>query len=578
MRSELGAHRFPLRGFGVRNFKSFRDRQQIPIRPITLLFGKNNCGKSAMLRALTYARQLVESYSPGSENYTAEELVAATADVGRWPEFLHDPKKQAMSFFFDLPSTRAWHAAAPAGRAPLVTHELTLAYVARESALDEHVEMVRAIGVRKWLAGELLLSSDAVNLKSDAIQRLIDEALAGVRLTVGHPVSKELLEVLVKSHLKCSDDLGAFPPAGADYSQTAAGLRGPAGELWEGGDSDHATDRWGRLAAVLGRRPSDSESEGLLQALDYVARNLEQLWTNSAVALTDLQHRMSYLGPLRTIPDSVNFAAARSEATGARFWQQVAEDEAVRASMNQWLTSVLPAGERVNVHVELEGPGLPLGDEDLEDITARLLSSARRVLRQKKRELRQDPSVGMSELALLAPEELALTWAKQLVEASGTLHSARVLLRVDGVDRLLQPSEVGLGWTQFIPVLAAAAGSRGQLNLVEQPELHLHPALQAEAADVFIQSALGEKQNTWVIETHSEHLLLRIMRRIRETAHGRLPEGHLPITPEDVAVCFVERENDASVVHEIPLDENGNITRPWPGGFFEEGFREVFAW
>ena len=58
----------------------------------------------------------------------------------------------------------------------------------------------------------------------------------------------------------------------------------------------------------------------------------------------------------------------------------------------------------------------------------------------------------------------------------------------------------------------------------------------------------------------------------------RRHEGVGPLTPADVSICFVEKEGNVSRVYPIPLDENGKITRPWPGGFFEEGFREVFAW
>ena len=94
---------------------------------------------------------------------------------------------------------------------------------------------------------------------------------------------------------------------------------------------------------------------------------------------------------------------------------------------------------------------------------------------------------------------------------------------------------------------------------------------------MFIESALGEQKNTFLIETHSEHLILRIMRRMRETFEGRLPEGMPPIKPEDVAVVYVEKDGDQSIIREMPLNERGELVKAWPGGFFEEGFREVMA-
>ena len=89
------------------------------------------------------------------------------------------------------------------------------------------------------------------------------------------------------------------------------------------------------------------------------------------------------------------------------------------------------------------------------------------------------------------------------------------------------------------------------------------------------RSAL-DRGNTFVIETHSEHLLLRIMRRIRETSSGDLPDGAVAVRPEDVMVLFVEPDGPKSIVREMPLNERGELVKAWPGGFFEEGLREIF--
>jgi predicted ATPase len=125
--------------------------------------------------------------------------------------------------------------------------------------------------------------------------------------------------------------------------------------------------------------------------------------------------------------------------------------------------------------------------------------------------------------------------------------------------------------------LVAAFGSSGKILAMEQPEIHLHPALQAELGDVFITSGLGPKQNTLILETHSEHLILRIMRRMRETANGELPKEFPSVRPEDVSILYVEPRGSTSIVRVLELDAQGDLLDPWPGGFFEEGFRERFS-
>ena len=80
-----------------------------------------------------------------------------------------------------------------------------------------------------------------------------------------------------------------------------------------------------------------------------------------------------------------------------------------------------------------------------------------------------------------------------------------------------------------------------------------------------------------LIETHSEHLLLRIMRRMRETFEDRIEEDRFPVTPDDVAVLFVESHDSRTIIREMPLNERGDLVKAWPGGFFEEDTEEVFA-
>lgn len=145
-----------------------------------------------------------------------------------------------------------------------------------------------------------------------------------------------------------------------------------------------------------------------------------------------------------------------------------------------------------------------------------------------------------------------------------------------GTETTMSLRDIGIGISQILPVLVHAYGEQGKLIAIEQPEIHIHPGLQSEIADVFIESALGEQGNKFLLETHSEHLILRIMKRIRQTFDGKLPDGATAITSQDVQILYVERSERGCAVREMPLTERGELAKAWPGGFFEEGLKEMF--
>lgn len=146
-------------------------------------------------------------------------------------------------------------------------------------------------------------------------------------------------------------------------------------------------------------------------------------------------------------------------------------------------------------------------------------------------------------------------------------------------ETLVSHRDVGIGVSQVLPVLVGAYSSKNRIIAIEQPEIHLHPALQAELGDVFIESALGEKKNTFILETHSEHLILRLLRRIRETADNELKDGLTPLRADQVAILYVQpglQKNLGSEIIEIPISADGDFMKPWPDGFFAERAKELY--
>ena len=133
--------------------------------------------------------------------------------------------------------------------------------------------------------------------------------------------------------------------------------------------------------------------------------------------------------------------------------------------------------------------------------------------------------------------------------------------------------DVGSGLGYVFPVLVAAA-LKG-VSFIQQPELHLHPALQAAMADIFIESF--NSGGRLLIETHSEYLLLRLLKRIRQTSCQTASSPELRIRPSDLCVLFFDPKGDGSTaVKRLRITADGEFLDRWPRGFFEERDRDLF--
>ena len=146
----------------------------------------------------------------------------------------------------------------------------------------------------------------------------------------------------------------------------------------------------------------------------------------------------------------------------------------------------------------------------------------------------------------------------------------------DNHGRNLKFDEVGSGIGYVLPILIEAFNPKnhGGMVFLQQPELHLHPAMQASLADVLIQAAADRRI---VAETHSEHMILRALKRIRQTYNENLLDKELQLTHEDVAVNYFEPQPDGSTkIHIIRIAPDGEFIDRWPRGFFAERDQELF--
>ena len=179
-------------------------------------------------------------------------------------------------------------------------------------------------------------------------------------------------------------------------------------------------------------------------------------------------------------------------------------------------------------------------------------------LRQKLRTVEEHVAWWLRDLGIIHDFEL-----RQIAEGR-KLYEVRV--KTTAASPWVLITDVGFGVSQVLPVLVLCFyAPPGSTLIFEQPEIHLHPRIQAGLADVFLD-AIRRRGVQIVLESHSEHLLRRLQRRIAEEV----------TKPEDVALYFVEPKRGASTLRPLDVDMFGNVLN-WPEGFFGDELGELAA-
>ena len=187
-------------------------------------------------------------------------------------------------------------------------------------------------------------------------------------------------------------------------------------------------------------------------------------------------------------------------------------------------------------------------------------------------DIRFSASADALEKIFAASEENRMALLAELAEITVTpkLHDKR-----RGCDVAIH--DVGAGISQVIPVLVASQYRNAH---IQQPELHLHPKMQARIADVFIQQLNlvdNPNQQRYLLETHSELLVLRVLRRIRETCRADIKSKRFALTPDLVSVLYVDRSSQGvTTFKRLRISPEGEFLNRWPDGFFAERDAELF--
>ncbi len=169
-------------------------------------------------------------------------------------------------------------------------------------------------------------------------------------------------------------------------------------------------------------------------------------------------------------------------------------------------------------------------------------------------------------------EQMGLIQQFETRQIAANRKEYEVVVWTAGSQHKVNLTDVGFGVSQVLPVLVECFYVPAASTIVfEQPEIHLHPRVQGALADLFVEAVHTreggrDRRIQLIVESHSEHFLRRLQRRIAEGL----------LQPQEAALYFCRPGIGGSTIQELELDELGNI-KNWPEGFFGDELGDLTA-
>lgn len=557
-----------LTGLRIQNFKGIEDAINIPIKPVTLLYGVNSAGKSSILHSLHYIRGVLEQrdLDPTGSPYASDDI-----DLGGFLNLLHKHelgRRMVLGYHLDLSETDLPEYGAPSAMS--VSERLNEAYVEFGFSANDQDRTPRLDYYLVSFNGQdvALVMSDAVQIAGGKTRAahvnlrhpLLQSAAQSTEPEAASDVAPlELRKLIPRSQ---AEQAAEPDPEGATDEEVAELVRlrneARAAEYEEQSKHPdlltyqvtgfrHGLPAWGKLVTSpafemsTGEEVEEEEDDELV--LELTPRVLTELIVGPLEVLRDLLADSRAIGPLRSIPmRRLNLDAHTDEADwygGLAAWYRVHECPNTQlAEVNNWLLDP----DRLGTGYALE-----------------------------RLESREVPQEYLDAMHANRPSD----WQAILAQMDALPVTRRVWLADTKNNVKVTPHDVGVGLSQLIPVIVASVDKQGSLLLIEQPELHIHPKVQVGLGDLYLQASSKYRRN-FLIETHSEALLLRMMKRIRQTQDGELPKGVPAASVDDLAVYLIQNEGKGVTVMPMRMTERGEFIKPWPKGLFEESLRETF--
>ena len=524
----------------LENFKAFGKQAIIPLAPITLIFGQNSSGKSSILQTLNLLKQTVESRDPNVVLLPRTEH--GYVDLGSFREMLfdHDTKRTLkIKVNFDLslfrPLQRQWND-------QVTTQEkgFELQYGSRSSENSIKLKHIKIFHYN------IDSNNPIISFTGQDIHGLTEDE------------SVLFMTERDKFYFNSEKDFAQYfaqhkrIPLLMRCTQVTRSKR-----IWrEFFDTVTGKHRGWGLSSIEEYLSQEeraffhhfSQSQGDIDTfIDWMCeRLLDSPTVTNLLSSSSSAYRYDssdpYFDPFERFRE--RFLPIRR--LGENTIQKMSQDISILLEKLYPLSPFRKSPSRWYIHSGITPSDVGLEGEMLPDLLHR------------DKDLLERANVWLDEL------DIGYKMVVTPITATADLFEVRLQdLRRSNHETTVNLLDVGYGISQLLPFVVQCLLADERIISIEQPETHIHPRLQADLGDLLIESA--KRRNQLLIETHSEHLVLRLMRRVRE---GVLDKNN-------VSILYVTKGEEGSSVQPLRLDEDGDFIDDWPDGFFPERLNEL---
>jgi len=575
-------------GVGVQNFRAFQDAVYLPIAPLTLIFGANSSGKTSLLNALKFLRQSAfrsELISRGLyvdlgrpedvPNHNTPDLpVRIRVDIespfeqtafadSMLAEWLRSPQgERSCGIGIEIsPPTKSLRAQAI--ELFIGNRNIPIARWQDKNGLDDEDPSETTISGPRFMAK---MSASTVDDEHPMWQWFTKEfgAKCLVGMVLNHCREPYDPEEIVKLDLPGIEMF--MPELNTLFGELVMNAREHyVGEYLPPDERGHSKPSWvPELDALFSGGVETAFVNEMLKSANLAltkeaGKQFSQLIAK-ANTLTSFIYR-SWV-PVEPVPVS-------PEIRSHPLWETWPKDApGINISSDLWLVAnsvrdsldrmkILSADRKVNQRYYVQGDtnsdfgsGSGIGALMANDEPQRILDKVNLRLEQ----------------AGISIQYEAVKWEPP---KSGGAMPAIVAISVrDSSSKRRSIVDVGRGTQDLLPIaltlLDKSKEAISRLMIIEEPESHLHPALQQAVGSLLI-AAVADSQATVIIETHSEPLLRRVLSHVDGTREPVVESAH-------VSLAYVSRQDDASYVEVIRLDKEGHVIDEWPFAAKRDGY------